>query len=177
MPEEWISSKTRRTNWLARGGLLGRAGLHLGLDVQLDLVGVVRLDQVEDVLELDHPEALDLLLLGEAGELLVAAVHRLDLGEGQVLDVLADVRVRRVAREGRTRVLALLRADLTVVVHDHLLVLGDLGVELEGAHPESHGLGEALQGLLGGHPDPAAVRLQVEVRLLWRHLCCGGRGS
>ena len=126
-------------------------------------------------MQLDHPEALDLLLLGEAGQLLVPAVHGLDLSQRQILDVLADVRVHRVAGRHRCGVAALLSADLPVVVDDDLLVLGDVGVQLQGADPEAHRLAEALQGLLGGHADATAVGLQVEVSLLGRHAGAVGR--
>ena len=92
MPEEWISSKTRRTN-SSRGAVCSGAPASTLVSMfSLTCLAWYDLTRFEDVLELDHAEARDLLLLGKPGKLLVAAVHRLDLGECQVLDVLADVR-------------------------------------------------------------------------------------
>ncbi|GAA3292912.1 hypothetical protein GCM10020295_13420 [Streptomyces cinereospinus] len=122
---------------LTRRGLLGCPRLDLRLDVERDLLGPVALDQVQHVPELCHPGAVDLLLPGVAGQLLIAAVHGLDLSQRQILDVFADVRVHGVARHERRGVPALLRADLPVVRDHHLAVLGDLGVQLQRGHPPS----------------------------------------
>lgn len=56
-----------------------------------------------------------------------------------------------------------------MVDHD-LLVLGDVGVQLQGAHAEAQSLAEALQGLLGGQAEAATVGLQVETSLLGRYV-------
>lgn len=53
---------------------------------------------------------------------------------------------------------------------DDLAVLGDLGVELERAHAQVQGGGEAGDGRLGVEADATAMGLQVELGLDWREV-------
>jgi hypothetical protein len=162
IPEAWISSKTRRTN-RSRGWVWSGAPAST-------FVSMLSLDEVQDVLELHHAKAVDHLLLAEAGQLPIAAVHGLDLGQRQILDVLPDVRVHRVTLEERTGVTTFLGADLPVVIDHDLLILRDVRVQFQSGHTEPHRLGETLQRFLRGQAETAAVSLQVEVGLLRKHI-------
>ena len=118
---------------LARRGLARRAGLDLGLDVELHVVGAVALDQREDLAQQRHPGARHGELSGQVGQRPAAAVEGAHLGQGQRVDVLADVRELGVACGGRAGVGAL-RAAHPAVVGDHrLAVLGDLHVQFQRA--------------------------------------------
>jgi hypothetical protein len=176
IPASRISSQTRRTNRARGAGLLRSPRLDLGLDVEHELLGLVALDEVEQIAQLDHRPA-HYFLVREVGQRLVAAVEGLDLREGEIGDEPADVRELGVAWEGRRSVLALHAADLSVVADDHLLVLGDLGVELEGGDTEFDRFGETPERAFGGQADAAAVCLDIEAGLLWWKRVSRGRDS
>ena len=59
-------------------------------------------------------------------------------------------------------------ASARVVADDHVVVAGEVDVELERRDAEGQGRTERLEGVLGVQPGAAAVRLQVEGRHSWR---------
>jgi hypothetical protein len=149
---------------LAGRGLLGGAGLDLGLDVQRDLVRPVGVHEVEHLGQQRHPLAGREPLAEVGGGPQRAAVDRPHLRQRQVLHERAARHVRElgVAGECGRRVDALGGRQVAVVGHDGVPVLRDLDVELEGAHPELEGVGERRQRVLHDERDAAPVGLEIE---------------
>ena len=138
-------------------GLLGQRRVALGLDVELDAVGAVAVDELEDLGQARHVGAGDGLLRADerigrgVGGMARAAVELLDLRVGELVDELADVRA-----------LALERRDAPLVRDDHNPVLGHTGVELERGDADLQRLAERREGVLGAQPAGAAVAFEIE---------------
>ena len=93
----------------------------------------------------------------------MSAVEGPDLLEGEVADVVADVRELRIAGERRRGVVALQVGHLPVMGHHGLAVLGDLDVELDRGDADLERVGKGLQRVFGDEPDPTPMRLDVEL--------------
>ncbi|MOA11277.1 hypothetical protein D3C78_1312100 [compost metagenome] len=92
-----------------------------------------------------------------------AAIHGLELGQRQILDVLSHIGVLRIALHERCRVQALLARDLAVVGDHGHAVLGDLCVQLQGGDTHLQRVAERGNTAFGVQPQAAAVGLQVKV--------------
>ncbi len=138
-------------------GLLGERRVALGLDVELDLVGAVAVDELEDLGQARHVGAGDGLLRADervgrgVGGVARAAVELLDLRVGQLVDELADIRA-----------LALERRDAPLMGDDHHSVLGHAGVELERRDAHLERLAERGERVLGTQPAGAAMAFEIE---------------
>jgi hypothetical protein len=99
--------------------------IHLALDIEQDGVVGRACHKVEHLAQRRDGRAGEGLLEREIGETERAAVERLELRERQVGNVLPDVGVGWVGREGGRRVETFGRVDGLVVPDDNVVVFGE----------------------------------------------------
>ncbi|GAA4846387.1 hypothetical protein GCM10025787_30660 [Saccharopolyspora rosea] len=140
---------------------------------------MVALSEPEHLVQRGHARARDRLLrarervVSGVGRAAGAAVERADLGEREVVDRLADVRVGPVAGERRSGVPAQQGCHHGFVGDQDLAVPGDRGVHLQRADTDAQRLVERREGVLRPQPAGAPVTLGVEGgRVRW-----SGRGG
>ena len=141
----------------------GPAVLHLGLDVEADLLGVGVAHQLEDVLELGDPVALDHVLLRVPLQLGETAVQGLDLRERQLGHPVADVRDTRASPGVAGAVSRHLSAWMVSSCQTMTLPSVVRWVSSSSVvTPELQRVGERGQRFLGPLAAASAVGLQVE---------------
>ena len=86
---------------------------------------------------------------------------------------ITDVRVRRVAKEGKMKAVVSITIDEEFVVHDIKVIEGEKGLIYRNAQPQGHGRG--IQDI--AHPINSATRERIQNIILEKYEQVLGRGT
>lgn len=143
LPEQ---PRERRRKLLRRSRQVVEISIDLGLDVEQHRFVRRASDKVKQFRQGGQFGSRDGDLEREPIESERTAVEGLELGEGEVGDVLSDVGEERVVGEGRGGVEAFEWVDGFVVPDDQVTVFGETGVHFEGGDAVDEPVGERGEG-------------------------------